>query len=374
MKIKVCHVLSDVDQSHLIETTGEVMDKAKYQVGFVFMGQKKPRLFDFFKERGYETEFFEFRGRKELPAAVWKLKEIFKRLRPDVVHTHLVEASLAGLVAAKLLRIKNRVHTRHHGIESHVYYPHGVYYDRVANHLSKKIVAISSVVVETLTEREGVSRDKVVKIPHGFDLEHFVADENRVKAVKAKYGLEGRHPVVGSIGRFIHWKGVQNIIPAFKTLLSAYPQAKLVLANATGPYGPDIHKLLKENLAERDYVTIKFESDVFALYQAFDAFVHVPVNKDLEAFGQVYVEALAMKVPSVFTLAGIAGDFIVDGENAVVVPYDNSEAIAGGLSLILRDDKVRHKITNRGREDVWKMFHSDRFGAQLDALYTGLMS
>ncbi len=374
MKIKVCHVLSDVDQSHLIETTGEVMDKAKYKIGFVFMGKKKPQLFDFFREHGYETEFFEFCSKRQLPSAVWKLKEIFKRFRPDIVHTHLVEASLAGLVAAKILRIKNRIHTRHHGIESHVYYPHGVYYDKVINHLSKKIIAISNVVAEALTEREGVNPNKVVNIPHGFNLENFVADEEKTEALKTQYGLEGHYPVIGSIGRFIHWKGVQNIVPAFKALLKTYPQAKLVLANATGPYGPDIFRLLKDNLEERNYVTIEFERNVFALYRTFDAFVHVPVNRDFEAFGQVYIEALAMKVPSVFTLAGIANDFIVDKENAVVVPYNDSEAIAQGLGLLLRDDELRNKIINRGKEDVWRMFHSNRFGAQLDALYTELMS
>lgn len=374
MKIKVCHVLSDVDQSHLIETTGEVMDKARYEIGFVFMGKKRPQLLDFFRERGYAAEFFEFRSRRELPSAVWRLMGIFRRWRPDIVHTHLVEGSLAGLAAARLLGIKNRIHTRHHGIESHVYYPHGVYYDRVVNRLSKKIVAISNVVAEALTEREGVSPDKVVIIPHGFHLENFVADDEQTRAVKTRYNLDGRYPVIGSIGRFIHWKGVQHTVAAFKNLLDTYPQAKLVLANAVGPYSPEIFRLLKDSLDARSYVTIEFERNVFALYRAFDVFVHVPVNRDFEAFGQVYIEALAMRVPAVLTLAGIANDFIVDRENALVVPYDDPGAIARGVSLILRDEELRQKIVSRGRADVWKMFDSHRFAAQLDALYTQLMA
>ena len=101
MKTKVCHVLSDVYQSHLIETFGEVMDKDRYEVCFVFMGQKKPLLYDFFQERGYAVEFFEFGGRSELPVAAWKLRKILKRLRPDIVHTHLVEASAQKLAALR---------------------------------------------------------------------------------------------------------------------------------------------------------------------------------------------------------------------------------------------------------------------------------
>lgn len=374
MKIKVCHILSDVDQSHLIETTGEVMDKDRYEIAFVFMGTKKPQLLDFFRGRGYEAEFFEFGGRRELPQAVWKLRPILRRLRPHIVHTHLVEASLAGLTAAATLGIGRRVHTRHHGTESHFYYPHGVYYDKVINRLSRKIVAISRVVAENLTGRERVPAEKVVSIPHGFELEKFAADDERARAVRERYGLEGRYPVVGSISRFIHWKGVQHTIPAFRSLLGEYPRAKLVLANATGPYSREIKALLAENLDERSYVTVEFERDVFALYRAFDAFVHAPVNRDFEAFGQVYVEALAMGVPSVFTLAGVANDFIRDGENALVVPHSDSESIARSLRLVLRDEELRRKIVARGREDVWRLFHARRFGSQLDALYTGLMS
>lgn len=374
MKTRICHVLSDVDQSHLIETHGEMIDKSRYEVGFVFFGKKRPQLFDFFRERDYFTEFFEFKSRRELPSAVLNLRKIFKQFKPDIVHTHLVEGSLAGLTAAKTLRIKNRIHTRHHGVEAHTYYPHGVYYDRVNNFLSRKIIAISKVVEDALVNLEQVNPAKVVTIPHGFDLENFTAGAEKVQALKKKYGLENHSPIVGSIARFIHWKGVQNTIPAFKKLLENYPNAKLVLANATGPYKKEIHELLENNLNEKNYVVIEFERDVFALYKCFDLFVHVPVNRDFEAFGQVFIEPLAMEIPSVFTLAGVANDFIKDKENALVVPYDDSNAIADALNLILSDDDLRRKIVKKGREDVLKMFDKKRFAARLDALYAELMA
>jgi glycosyltransferase involved in cell wall biosynthesis len=375
MKIRVCHVLSDVDQSHLIETHGEMMDKARYDIGFVFLGKRRPQLFDFFRERNYFVRFFEFNGAKsELPRAVFRLRKVFKEFQPDIVHTHLVEASLTGLIAAKTLGIKRRIHTRHHGVEAHTYYPRGVYYDKIINRLSKKIIAISRIVADALTNLEKVAPEKVTTIPHGFDLENFTASEQKVQELKQKYELENHYPVIGSIARFIHWKGVQNTIPAFVKILEKYPHAKLVLANATGPYKEEIHALLKNSLDEKRYVVIEFERSVFALYKTFDAFVHVPVNRDFEAFGQVFIESLAMEVPSVFSLAGVANDFIKDKENALVVPYDDAEAIAKSLNLILGDEELRRKIVKKGREDVWRMFHQTRFGAQLDALYTELMA
>ena len=67
------------------------------------------------------------------------------------------------------------------------------------------------------------------------------------------------------------------------------------------------------------YTEIVYETDMPALYKTFDVFVHVPVEPHFESFGQVYVEAMASGIPSVFTLAGAATEFVRDGENALVV-------------------------------------------------------
>ena len=56
--------------------------------------------------------------RKEYPRAILQLVRILRKLRIDVIHTHLYEASLVGLVAAQLARIPVRVMTRHHVDES----------------------------------------------------------------------------------------------------------------------------------------------------------------------------------------------------------------------------------------------------------------
>jgi hypothetical protein len=47
----------------------------------------------------------------------------------------------------------------------------------------------------------------------------------------------------------------------------------------------------------------------------------VPTDSIQETFGQVYVEAMLSKVPSVITLAGSALDHAVHKENAWVVDY-----------------------------------------------------
>jgi glycosyltransferase involved in cell wall biosynthesis len=260
------------------------------------------------------------------------------------------------------------VNTRHHSVESHLYHPHAVYYDKYVNALSTRIVAITDLVADVLIKQENVDPAKVRVIRHGFDLKQFEEALARNGDLKEKYGLTSDYPVIGVISRHIHWKGVQYIIPAFQELLKKYANAKLVLANAAGSYQPELLKLL-EPIDNSRYVLIPFEQNVLDLYKSFDVFVHVPIGKDYEAFGQTYIEALAMKVPSVFTLSGVANDFIRDGYNAAVVPYENSDAIVRAVNSILSSDEYRASLNQNGYDSVRSEFHVDRMLNELDTIY-----
>lgn len=115
---------------------------------------------------------------------------------------------------------------------------------------------------------------------------------------------------------------------------------------------------------------MEFEKRVFELYRTFDVFVHAPVGREYEAFGQVYVEALAMGVPSVFTLSGVANDFIEDGRNALVVPYRDPAAIARAVETLLGDEALRRRLAANGRADVLGLFPESRMAEELDRMYS----
>ena len=125
----------------------------------------------------------------------------------------------------------------------------------------------------------------------------------------------------------------------------------MILANANGNYKSEIKNLLSQ-LPTKSYLEIPFEEDIFSLYHLFDIFIHVPINKEIEAFGQTYVEALAAGVPSIFTLSGVASEFIKNGENALVVDYQNSDEIYEALKRLLRGNNLRSKIIKNGITSV----------------------
>ena len=258
---------------------------------------------------------------------------------------------IAGLIAARLAGIKKRVYTRHNSTINLDYYPNAVKYDKLVNYLATDIIAISKVVKDVLMKREGVKEDKIKIVYHGFDFEEMdgLAAEHRSE-IENKYAFSnGRYPVVGVVSRFIHYKGIQHIIPAFDLLLKNHPDAHLVLCNAAGPYSNEINSLLKRLPADK-YTLVEFEKNIFSLYKTFDVFVHVPVYAESEAFGQSCIEAWALGVPAIYTNAGIIKEVGRDNYNCIMVDFENEDVIFKGLPKITHDKEFQKKLIANGRD------------------------
>src|SRR5690606_3665181 len=94
-------------------------------------------------------------------------------------------------------------------------------------------IAISEVTRSLLLE-QGVPPKKISLLHHGFDLEK-MQEKNaiNIQRLQQKYNPNAQSPIIGVIARWVDWKGIQFIIPAFQRVLKDYPNAKLFLFNAS---------------------------------------------------------------------------------------------------------------------------------------------
>ena len=369
MKKKITYILSNIHKALAFEWITEELDKQNFELSFILINESDSYLETYLKDRQIPVFRVSYTGKKHLWRAFWQVRKLLKTIGSQIVHAHLFEANIIGLSAARSLGIKQRIYTRHHSTLHHLYFPRAVYYDKFVNWLATDIVAISEVVQRVLIEKEKVRPQKVRLIPHGFRLEEFAnVSANRVEVLRDKYQLASQKPIIGVIARHIHWKGIQFIIPAFAKLLEKYPHAHLLLANAQGDYKPTLQPLLA-NLPAHSYTEVAFENDLHALYQLFDLYVHTPINADIEAFGQTYVEALAAGIPSVFTLSGVAGEFIEHTQNALVVPFQDSDAITNALECILEDETLRKTLIANGKKSINPRFLLQNMIKALEELY-----
>ncbi|MFN0188042.1 MAG: glycosyltransferase family 4 protein [Bacteroidia bacterium] len=365
-RLKLTYVISGIDYSLGFLWLSQHLDNEKYDLTFVFLNKTEPTLYKVLIKAGIKSKYIQIKSKLDYFSTLLKLSFHFLKERPNIVHAHLFEAGLLSMLAAKITLINKRIYTRHHATYNSIYFPHMVKYDKFINRLSTQLVSISENVSKVLIETEKAAKKKVHLIPHGFIFDEFIQpDSFKVEKLIATYNPNRKRPVVGVISRFIELKGIQFIIPAFQQFLQKEPNALLVLANATGNYSSKIQELLN-SLPKDSYIKIEFEKELFSLYRLFDYFIHVPIDPTVEAYGQVYIEALASGVPSIFTLSGIAHDFIENERNSLIVPYQNSQYIYQSLIRLKEDSSLKDKIIRQGREDIINKFS---FTNSLNKLY-----
>jgi glycosyltransferase involved in cell wall biosynthesis len=371
MPVKICYIISDIEKALSFEWIYGAINKKRIELQFIILARNPNSEFiSFLKEKNVTHHVVMFAGKKDLIKGWFNVYRILRKEKPHAVHTHLFFANLVGLSAAWFLRIPKRIHTRHHASIHHVYFPRTVIIDKLINALSTDIITLSQNHFSIVSDWERTKANKVHLIPHGFDLDYFgKTDPATIGILRHRHQIpEGAYPVIGVIARYTEWKGIQFIIPAFLKVIRLFPKAHLVLANAHGDFASAIRALLN-SLPAGSYTEIAFESEVAALYRLFDVFIHTPVDKYCESFGQTYVEALASGIPSIFTLSGIASDFIVHEKNALVVGYRSIDGIASAVERIVKDPAVRESLISNGQRDVIDLFSLDPMIIKLEQLY-----
>ena len=370
MSKNVTYIVSNLNKSLAFEWISDYLNKDLFNLNFIILNAQESELERYLIKNNLKVYRISYNGKKDILKSIYKVYRFLVLNKTEIVHTHLFEANIIGLTAAFFARVPKRIYTRHHSDYHHIYYPNAVKYDKYINYLSTDIVAISLVVKKILINIEFVPEKKVHLIYHGFKLEDFNNyREQAVLFLKLKYNPRNQNPVIGVISRQTEWKGIQFIIPAFRKFLEKYPESLLIMANSSGDYKEEIHQLLT-TIPAKNYIEIEFEGDIFSLYRLFDVFTHVPISESVEAFGQTYVEALASAVPSVFTMSGIANEFIIDRENALVVPYQDLDAIYDAIIELINNPELSNKIINNGKRDVKKLFQLNHMINKLEDLYS----
>lgn len=357
-KKKITYCISDISKMIALEWMIDYLNPKLFELSFILINKPETEIEHFIKSRKLTYIRINYTSKKDLPLAIIKSVRFLRKNKTEIIHCHLFEANIIGLTASKLVpSIKKRIHTRHHSSYHHVYFPKAVKYDKYINKLSTHIVSISDNVTNYIL-KEGDNLKKIRKITHGFLFEEFedVSDQ-RIKLFKDKYKIQDDVVVVGVIARYNLWKGIQFIIPAFVKFLTLNPKSKLLIANGNGNDKEFLKELLYESIPSENIIEVLYERDMGALYKSLDVYVHTPIDSHCEAYGQTYVEALITKTPSIFTLSGIASEFIENHKNALVVPFKNSEEIYSSLVEIMNNKLLVAKMVDKGYKDALQKFN-----------------
>lgn len=309
--------------------------------------------------------------------SLFKLIRVFRKVKPDMVHSITPKAGLLSMMAAWFCRVPIRLHTF-----TGLVFP-------TAFGLKQKILILTdrltcACATHVVPEGEGVKRDlinyKITNKPlkvlgygniKGIDLNLFNPNDEEVKEKAASLQKDGVFTFI-FIGRLVRDKGINELVKAFSCLNQAFPASRLILV---GKQESDLDPLLPEVLAEIDsnpaIEAVGHQGDVRPWLAASDSLVFPSYR---EGFPNVVIEAGAMGLPSIVTDINGSNEIIFEGKNGVIIPSKSEEALFNAMKFFLENPDTVQSMASQARLLISSRFEQSFVRKFLKDFYRSLQS
>jgi glycosyltransferase involved in cell wall biosynthesis len=279
----------------------------------------------------------------------WRqVRDVVRAKRPDLVHTTLFEADLAGRVGAHLAgtpvvsTLANDAYGAAHRAELAdrlLRLRTAQVADAVTAHLTVRLHAVSTHVADVMAPRLRYPRHRIDVIPRGRDPEVLGRrDTGRRERARARLGLDRESPLVLALARQEHQKGLDVLIDAVTPIRQAVPGVRVMVAGRTGNATAALSRQLVASASSETLTLLGARDDVHDLLCAADVFV-LPSRR--EGLGGSLIEAMALECPVVLTNIPPFRE-VVDDSMALFVPPDDALALgAAVVETLSNPDKAR---------------------------------
>ncbi len=318
----------------------------------------------FHRTRGEVSGPVGYREWREIRALADAIVTLAASWRPDVLHAHSPAlCGMAALHAGKRLGIpvvyeirafwEDAAVSNGTGSEGSLKY-------RLTRALENRVVAGAGAVVticqglkDDLVQR-GVSADKITLSPNGVDLSLFKGAARPDPALRTELGL-GKGPVIGFIGSFYDYEGLDDLIAAMPLLIARVPDARLLLVGG----GPMETALKAQAEASPAASSIRFvgrvpHSEVERYYALVDVMAYPRKKSRLTDLVTPLKPLEAMAQDKLVAASDVGGhrELIRDGQTGVLHAPDNPAALAATLAELLAKPQNWPAMRQAGREHV----------------------
>lgn len=301
---------------------------------------------------------------------LWKVYQLIKEKKPDVVHTHAAKAGFVGRLAAWLAGVPVIVHTFHGHVFRGYFSPTKTQFfitlERITARMSDTIITLSDGLRRELAEEYHITRKgRITVLPLGLDLTGLTQTPRKKGTFRKAHDIPTDAPLIGIIGRITPIKNHSLFLEAAVKIREKLPNAHFVIVG-DGEARTEIETQV-DQLGMREAVTFTgWQKDVGKVYSDLDVMVISSIN---EGTPVTVIEALAAGCPVVATAVGGLPDLLDHGKLGKLVEQ-NASALSTAIVETLANPPD-------GRESQALMV--DRYGIErlvkdLDGLYRGILA
>lgn len=276
-------------------------------------------------------------------ASVKACKKLLQDFQPDIIHCQRSHDLL--VISTALRRIGSKtplLFTRR--MESRVK-KKSIFHRRIYSRVDR-FYCVSFFVRDNFLKTSPAKPNKTFVMNNGVDLKKFNPDRHVKDEMIRKFNLPEADLYIGMSGRVSPMKGHKDFLEA--ALIISQKNDKKVAFVMAGPasvgeddFANGIYNFAKEKLSSNTYKFIDFQSDLSEILTALDVYVF-PSHR--ESFGNVLIEAMAMKKAVVSVHAGGVSDIVSCGKDALCVKPQAPEEIAEAVLTLINNKMQRDEF------------------------------
>ncbi len=302
-----------------------------------------------------------------------RLYEYLKDVKADLVHTQLEMADILGNIVAKFLHLPSvsTIHT----MPSQTMKLKSKFHQNLElfalRYFSDTIVSVSEEARKFYMDISHISSKKFLTIYNGIDLANFenIDHERERTKIRHEFGIPTDANLLITVAVLRELKGIQFMIRALPSILAKAPNAYYLVV------GDGVHRESLEQEVDKAGVRERVifagqRSDIPQLLVASDLFVLPTLT---EALPTVLAEAMAARLPIIASAVGGIPEMITEGENGLLLPAGDSEALAAACIPLMADSSLRKAMGERGRLVVTEKFNIHVQNNNLKKLYLDLI-
>ena len=310
---------------------------------------------------------FQFRGGVRPASWANDLRQAVRFIRngrrPDILHVSGSQDHWTFGVADRLLgRPVCVVRTRHNTYRVAENLP-----NRILNrHWTDYEIVVCEMVRLGLSRQRTFDPAHLCTIHNGVDAELFRPDPGSRARIRADFGYDDTHIVLGIVARLVKAKGHEYLFRAVAQLKNACPELR-VLALGQGELEAYLRGLAgRLGIADRIHFA-GYRDDMAECVRAVDIGVQPSVDCDTSSFS--LKELMASEIPVVASDYGGLKEIVSDGVEGIVVRAGTVDPLAAALRRLIESPESRARMGRSGRKRVLAEFTLEVFARRTEQAY-----
>jgi len=181
------------------------------------------------------------------------------------------------------------------------------------------------------------------------------------------------HPLVLLYTRFFEFQ-VERVVGIFQRVLAEVPQARLLVVGK-GFFGEEerLSELMQEaGMADHLVYVDWVETEKLPAYFAATDVAIYPYDDTLinrTKCAVKLIDLMAAGVPVVAEDVGQNGEYIVHGVSGLLIPVGETDAFAGSVVELLRDENLREKLGKGAQRRISEEFNWEKLVTRVEEAY-----